>query len=430
MKLVSEEMARLQTALSETRSVSSRRCSTETRRQSLRFRPEGASATETLETRVMLSAVPVVSYRIMPDGYYDSRLHEKMDQLYGPGVWQESIASAARTWSEVGVVELVDRDQAGGTAFSVMVMEGGTFSSSNPSLAIRNQPGIGQVYLNVESIARHNVDLETLMLHEFGHVLGLEHTHDGSSVMATPYTGVNRELSSADQAALRAIWPRPVLVTSVMNLDTTAPEVGRTVTLTTQIRNPSSVGANPVQLRFALPGNVRLAGPGNFNARVDQTTGEVVVDLGRIPPMMTAARVVGIPLMAEQAGVGQIRLTIPGNDPRVNAGTGNATATINVLGPIAPSPITTPIAPSPILVTPPQPSSPANPPIVATPPTNSTPPRPIRFAIQPVRNAPRRANPILNRLNRNAVRPRATLPAWLRLAQQRNLRLQLLAARR
>ncbi|ADV63082.1 peptidase M10A and M12B matrixin and adamalysin [Isosphaera pallida ATCC 43644] len=424
MKLDSEEMAGLQNALSETRSGSSRRRGV-TRRRGVRFRPEGTLATQALETRVLLSALPVVSYRIMPDGFYDSRLHEKMDQLYGPGVWQEAIASAARTWSEVGVVELVERSQAGGTAFSVMIMEGGTFSSNSPGLAVRNQPGIGQVYLNVEAIARGNVDLQTLMLHEFGHVLGLEHINDGTSVMAPSYNGVNRVLSSADQAALRAIWPRPVLVTSVLNLDTTAPEVGRTVTLTTQIRNPASVGANPVQLRFALPGNVRLAGPGNSNAWVDQATGEVVVDLGRIPPMMTTARIVQIPLVAERAGVGQIRLTIPGNDPRVNAGTGNATATINVLGPVAP-PVTSP--PAPISSTPsipsptPAPPNAATPPTTpTTPPTTPTTPRPARLAVLPRRNLPHRAHPALHRLQGNPVQTRATLPVWLRGTPRRDV---------
>lgn len=51
-------------------------------------------------------------------------------------------------------------------------------------------------------------DLQTVYLHENGHVAGLDHSSDRSAVMYASYQGVRCALSADDQNGLRAIYPR------------------------------------------------------------------------------------------------------------------------------------------------------------------------------------------------------------------------------
>jgi predicted Zn-dependent protease len=48
--------------------------------------------------------------------------------------------------------------------------------------------------------------LLSVLLHEFGHLLGLDHQEDGTSIMF-PATRCRPELSDADIAAVRFLYP-------------------------------------------------------------------------------------------------------------------------------------------------------------------------------------------------------------------------------
>lgn len=54
-------------------------------------------------------------------------------------------------------------------------------------------------------------DVETVALHEIGHMLGLDHTGAPDAVMFPGYTRIRRELSADDIAGIRAIYHPPTL---------------------------------------------------------------------------------------------------------------------------------------------------------------------------------------------------------------------------
>jgi hypothetical protein len=49
-------------------------------------------------------------------------------------------------------------------------------------------------------------DFHTVMLHELGHSLGLDHSADTSSVMYAFYSGMRRDLTADDIAGIEAIY--------------------------------------------------------------------------------------------------------------------------------------------------------------------------------------------------------------------------------
>lgn len=51
------------------------------------------------------------------------------------------------------------------------------------------------------------VDLQTVMLHENGHVVGLDHSSDPGAIMYPSYRGVQCELGADDEAGIRALYP-------------------------------------------------------------------------------------------------------------------------------------------------------------------------------------------------------------------------------
>ena len=50
------------------------------------------------------------------------------------------------------------------------------------------------------------IDLETVALHEIGHLLGIMHSNDPTAIMYATYTVENRFLSSDDIAAIHALY--------------------------------------------------------------------------------------------------------------------------------------------------------------------------------------------------------------------------------
>lgn len=77
-----------------------------------------------------------------------------------------------------------------------------------PSNFPGERPQGGSVAIDLAAVRAGGFDLETLVLHEVGHALGLQHTDDPASVMY-PYLppGVRRQFTPADaQEAWRAGW--------------------------------------------------------------------------------------------------------------------------------------------------------------------------------------------------------------------------------
>ena len=52
-----------------------------------------------------------------------------------------------------------------------------------------------------------NIDIETVMLHENGHVAGLGHSSSSAAVMYASYQGVRKDLSTDDMNGISALYP-------------------------------------------------------------------------------------------------------------------------------------------------------------------------------------------------------------------------------
>jgi len=68
------------------------------------------------------------------------------------------------------------------------------------------------IALNSDRIWFNNgedIDAETVLLHEEGHALGLDHSNEAGSIMNAFYGGVQRTLGSDDMIGISAIYPAP-----------------------------------------------------------------------------------------------------------------------------------------------------------------------------------------------------------------------------
>lgn len=109
-------------------------------------------------------------------------------------------------------------------------------------------------------------DLETVLLHELGHALGLDHSATTHSVMYAGYLGVRRALTLDDVYGITILYPRPEPVApppSTPGQPAPAPSPA-----------PASVPAAPAQLtaKGAGPGTVRLS----WEDRSDNETGFLI----------------------------------------------------------------------------------------------------------------------------------------------------------
>lgn len=109
-------------------------------------------------------------------------------------------------------------------------------------------------------------DLETVLLHELGHALGLDHSAAKDAVMYASYLGVRRALTLDDVYGITILYPRPEPVApppSTPGQPTPAPSPA-----------PAGVPAAPAQLtaKGAGPGTVRLS----WEDRSDNETGFLI----------------------------------------------------------------------------------------------------------------------------------------------------------
>ncbi len=193
-----------------------------------RFRLESLEARNLLTTfGVPWSDARHLTISFVPDGTqidgHQSNLFAALNAQADPAVWQSAILNAFQTWAvnaniSVGVVP-DDGEPLGAPGktegdprFGDIRIAAQPMAASALSVSVPHDPFIsgtwaGDVLLNSTVDYRSSQsDLFSVMLHEAGHVFGLDGNSDPNSVMYENANGVRSSLSAGDIAAIQALY--------------------------------------------------------------------------------------------------------------------------------------------------------------------------------------------------------------------------------
>ena len=197
---------------------------------------------EALETRDLLSGLGsdytlmggqwddtrTITYSIAPDGVsWDqgvNNINATLNAKFGGPGWQRLVAQALQTWgaaTNLNFVQVGDGNDAfntpglgqGDPRFGDIRI-GGYNLGTNATIARtygpppNGQTGAGDVELNTgfSFAPGTHYDLETVLLHELGHALGLGESPQPSSAMYTFYEGSRQSLSPYDVEGIQSIY--------------------------------------------------------------------------------------------------------------------------------------------------------------------------------------------------------------------------------
>ena len=192
---------------------------------------------ELLESRIVLSSYELsinqwaskdrLTYSIPADGvvwYHGvNSINSSFDNLLGPG-WKLAIAEAMSDWSSAANIDIAQvSDQGGDSDYEGLpqgdprfgdIRIGGYDFQNNVIMAVTEGPppsgytraGDIQVNTGLSWNLGKDYDFQTVILHELGHSLGLEHPSDSASIMYERYQGVRRSLDSGDLQGLLEIY--------------------------------------------------------------------------------------------------------------------------------------------------------------------------------------------------------------------------------
>ena len=194
---------------------------------------------ENLEGRLLLWASsgdfwtkPIgIRFSIVPDGTdlggVKSNLYAAFNAKFGANVWEPIIEDAASAWeyyANLNMTYVYDdgepigsgQYQQGNPSFGDIRIGGFVQSSSTAAFTIAPPPAngdssSGDIMINTGvnfSIggSGNSVDLETIMLHEFGHALAMAHSTTSTAVMYGTYNGVKPSLTLDDVQGIIAAW--------------------------------------------------------------------------------------------------------------------------------------------------------------------------------------------------------------------------------
>jgi hypothetical protein len=173
------------------------------------------------DSRITLSFAPdgtVVSGRT-------STLEAGLAQTMSQEEWQREILSAFHKWSEVSGLDIAvvnDSGAAFGTAgrlqndprFGDIRIGGNRLSADVLAVASPPDPALagtlaGDVFVNVDyRFDGSPYDLGTVMLHEAGHTLGLDHSTDPNSPMYQRFNNTVDQLTQGDITRIRSLYGR------------------------------------------------------------------------------------------------------------------------------------------------------------------------------------------------------------------------------
>lgn len=208
-------------------------CAPAARRRNRRF-PNTTPRVEILEERLVLYALSGhewadtnVSFSYVPDGTAmpggnTSSLMAEMDAVAASEVWQREFARALQTWAEYaplnfhqvsddgspyGTIGYSQGDSRFGDTRLSAMPSAGLAQTSFPSSNTVDSTSAGDIILNTNYTFGIGVDPDfySVMLHEAGHSLGLDHSVQGT-VMYGAYQGILTGLSADDIAGIQAIY--------------------------------------------------------------------------------------------------------------------------------------------------------------------------------------------------------------------------------
>lgn len=169
-----------------------------------------------------------ITYSFPPDGVMweagKNVLNTTFDTKFG-NAWQGEIARALATWQSVANINIVPASDGrydwnslgqsqGDSKFGDIRIGGYPFGGNKKTLAQAYFPppqgatAGGDVQINTSMSFQINgqYDLFSVVLHETGHSLGLNHSENAATVMAATYGGVRSGLTDGDIAGIQAIY--------------------------------------------------------------------------------------------------------------------------------------------------------------------------------------------------------------------------------
>src|SRR5262249_33709786 len=171
----------------------------------------------------------LITYSIAPDGVFwdhgTNDLNAALDAKLGPGVWERALAKALATWESVANINITQVSDGpydfdtpgqpqGDPRFGDIRFGGYPFPNDTTTLAQTYFPPpngsteAGDVVINTAMNLNNgsDYDLYSVMLHETGHALGLDHATNPAEVMYESYQGVRAGLSPGDVEGIQSLY--------------------------------------------------------------------------------------------------------------------------------------------------------------------------------------------------------------------------------
>ena len=425
---------------------------------------------EALELRLVLSSYELspdqwqykdrLTYSIVPDGAFWYHGYNEINVVFNAKLgqnWQTIVAEALSQWSSAANIDIAQvADNGGDGDWGGLAQRDsqfgdiriGAYNFNDPvTLAVTSGPPpcgwtqAGDVQLNTGQNWNNGKDYDfySVILHELGHSLGLDHASDSSSDMYERYEGVRQTLATGDIQGVQAIYgtrqpdsfnksglgtslnqpipvPTPALGkrTAALNslslnatgskdyIEVQIPDgfIGTSLVVTASARSLSMLSPALALVDSAGAPTQVSANPGSWGSSVSLT-------LSGVQPGQTYRFLVqsaeanrfnvGSYIFKTEFQGGQVPAPpAPPTVPPPSGNTGGGSSTPKNPPATTPPPVTTPVKPPTPVPTPTPTPAPATPkPVVVTPihrpflrPKKATIPKPIRKASNARHNAP------------------------------------------